>query len=249
MTDFKSERPAPEEYHPFYQGYVALVPEGDLLDALAHQSADMVSLLERVSEERAGQSYEPGKWTFKELVGHVIDGERVFAYRAMCLARGESQPLPGMDQDTYVQHANFNARTLADLVAEFEHVRASTLHLIRGFDASAWSRRGVVNDNEITVRALAHIIAGHTAHHLKVLRERYLATVDELDDTRRGTMMDDNKENTGAAPAADEREQQHPRVELGPMEKLEEEDSSGERTPGVQKPNSEVQSEVNPNTE
>jgi hypothetical protein len=174
MTDFKSERPGRDEYHAFYEGYVSLVPEGDVSATLERQAGETAALLGGVSEERAGRGYAPGKWSVKELVGHVSDAERVFSYRLLAIARGETRSLHDMDQETYVRSANFNARTLRSLVAELGHVRAATLDLLGGLDAEAWARRGVVNENVMSVRALAHIIAGHEAHHLKVLRERYL---------------------------------------------------------------------------
>jgi hypothetical protein len=173
-TDFKSSRPGREEYPPYFEGYVSLVGEGDLVEILGRQIEVTAELLRGVAEERAGEAYEPGKWSVKELVGHLLDAERVFAYRVLCIARGDTASLPGMDQDTYVRGANFNARTLSDLVGELERVRATTLDLLRSLDREAWGRHGVANGNEITVRALAHVIAGHEAHHVRVLRERYL---------------------------------------------------------------------------
>ena len=177
MTDFKSVRPEAAEYPESFEGYVSLVPEGDLIETLRHQLGETLALLSRFTEERAGEGYAPGKWSVKELTGHVSDGERVFAYRALSIARGDTQSLPGMDQDVYVAHANFNARTLADLMEEFKHVRASTLDLLGHLDEEAWQRHGVANENPVTVRALAHIIAGHEAHHAGVLRERYLTAL------------------------------------------------------------------------
>jgi hypothetical protein len=110
----------------------------------------------------------------KQLAGHVSDGERVFAYRALCIARGDTASLPGMDQNIYVEHANFDARTILSLAEELERVRATTLDLLGHLDEEAWLRRGTANESRMSVRALAHVIAGHEAHHLKVLRERYL---------------------------------------------------------------------------
>ena len=177
MTEFKSARPEPEEYPPYAEGYVSLVAAGDVLETLGRQVEETTALLARIPEERAGEGYEPGKWSVKELVGHMIDAERVFAYRALCIARGETASLPGMEQDDYVAHANSNARTLADLISEFTHVRASTLDLLRHLDEQAWLRRGVANGKPASVRALAHIIAGHERHHLNVLSTRYLSAL------------------------------------------------------------------------
>jgi uncharacterized damage-inducible protein DinB len=167
-------RPEANEYASYYEKYVSLVPEGEVAETLARQGAETLALLRPVAEERGGHAYEPGKWSIKQVVGHLIDVERIFAYRALSISRGERQPLPGMDQDEYMARVNFDARTLADLLDEFEHVRRGNVRMFRGLDADAWMRRGVASDNEVTVRALAHIIAGHEAHHVRILRERYL---------------------------------------------------------------------------
>lgn len=166
-------RPDASEYAAYYERYVSLV-EGDVLETLERQGAETAALLGGISETAAGARYEPGKWSVKELVGHMIDGERIFAYRALRFARGDATPLPGFDQDPYVAFGNFDARTLRSLAEEFAHVRASTLSLLRSLDTEAWSRRGAASDNEVSVRALAYIIAGHEAHHVSILRDRYL---------------------------------------------------------------------------
>ena len=166
-------RPDATEYAAYYEKYVSLV-EGDVLETLARQGAETASLLASIPEDAAGSRYEPGKWSVKELVGHVIDGERIFAYRALRFARGDQTPLEGFDQDPYVASGNFDARTLTSLAEELTHVRASTLALLRSLGPEAWARRGTASDNEVTVRALAYITAGHEAHHVRILRERYL---------------------------------------------------------------------------
>jgi len=167
-------RPEAGEYAPYYEKYIALVPEGDVTATLAQQIGDTLALLGGIAEERANAGYEPGKWSVKEVVGHLIDSERVFAYRALRFARGDLTPLPGFEQDDYVRAANFNAHALRDLAEELAHVRAATLSLLRHLDGEAWLRRGTANDSEVSVRAIAHIIAGHEAHHVGVLRTRYL---------------------------------------------------------------------------
>ncbi|HYN86817.1 MAG TPA: DinB family protein [Pyrinomonadaceae bacterium] len=174
MDTYTAARPGEDEYPAYFNGYVSRVPAGDVLETLRRQLPETLDLLGGVSEERAGQSYEPGKWTVKELVGHCIDSERVFAYRALAIARGETTPLPGFDQDLYAANVDFNSRTLRSLAEEFARVRASTLDLLTNLDRRAWERRGTANDNTMSVRALAHIIAGHVTHHAHVLRERYL---------------------------------------------------------------------------
>ena len=167
-------RPEANEYAPDYDKYVSRVPAGDVVETLSRQHTDTLTLLDGIPEDKANSRYAPDKWSIKELVGHVIDGERIFAYRALRFARGDCTPLPGFEQDDYVRAADFDARPLADLVAEFSQVRASTLSLYRSLNEEAWRRRGIASDNEVSVRALAYIIAGHAAHHVNILRERYL---------------------------------------------------------------------------
>ncbi len=167
-------RPEANEYAPYYEKYVSLVPDADLVETLERQGAETLALLRGLSEEKGAHRYEPGKWSVKQLVGHVNDGERIFAYRALAFARGDTQPLPGMEQDEWMAAVDFDARTLSSLIDEFESVRASTIHLFRHLSNEAWARRGTASGNEVTVRALAYVIAGHEAHHVRILRERYL---------------------------------------------------------------------------
>lgn len=167
-------RPEANEYAPDYEKYVSLVPDEDLVKTLERQGAETVALLRSLTEEQGAHRYEPGKWSVKQVVGHVSDGERLFSYRALSIGRGDRAALPGMEQEEWMAGVDFDARTLASLVDEFEAVRSATLHLLRHLSPEAWVRRGVVSDNEVTVRALAYIIAGHEAHHIRVLRERYL---------------------------------------------------------------------------
>jgi hypothetical protein len=145
-----------------------------VVETLERQLGETLALLGGLSEEQAGARYEPGKWSVKELVGHVVDTERIFAYRALRFARGDRTPIPGFEQDPYVAGGNFDARTLRDLADEFACVRRATVALLRHLGEDAWRRTGTASDNEVSVRALAHIIAGHELHHLNVLRERYL---------------------------------------------------------------------------
>ncbi len=174
MSAASPARPESSEYAPYYERYISLVPDEDLVQTLERQGAGTLALLRGLPEERGAHRYAPGKWSVKQLVGHVSDGERIFSYRALAFARGDPQALPGMEQEEWMAGADFDARTLSDLLDEFEAVRAATLHLLRHLSPEAWARRGVASDNEVTVRALAYIIAGHEAHHVRVLRERYL---------------------------------------------------------------------------
>lgn len=175
MSTAAPARPEAGEYAPYYEKYIALVPpERDITETLARQLDDVLALLRTITEEQAGSRYAADKWSIKELVGHVIDTERVFSYRALRIARGDHTPLEGFDQDDYVRAAGFDARTLDSLASEFETVRVAALSLLGSLDAEAWAQRGTANNNEVTVRAIAHIIAGHAAHHFNILRERYL---------------------------------------------------------------------------
>ena len=167
-------RPESNEYAAYYEKYVSLVPEGEVVETLERQGAETLALLRGLSEEQGAHRYEPGKWSVKQLVGHVNDTERIFSYRALAIARGDRAPLPGMDQEEYMAGVDFDARTLADLADEFEALRRSTVLLFRHLSPEAWARRGTASDNEVTVRALAYILAGHEAHHVRILRERYL---------------------------------------------------------------------------
>ena len=169
-------RPERDEYATDYETYVSLVPEGDIVGILSRQLDETLALLRSVPAAREDFRYEPGKWSLKEVVGHMTDAERIFSYRALCIARGDKANLPGMDQDEYMLGANFGARRLGDLSAEFDYVRRATLSLLRHLDDEAWLRRGTANDAEVSVRALAHMLAGHEAHHVNILRERYLTT-------------------------------------------------------------------------
>jgi hypothetical protein len=167
-------RPALTETAPYYFRYIDLVPEGDIVPILEKQMAETGSFLSEISEEHSMHSYAPGKWTIRQLLNHVSDTERVFLYRALWFARGFPDPLPGFDQDIGVAGGQANNVSWADHVEEFRAVRLATLAFFKNLPESAWARTGVASDNPFTVRALGFIIAGHTAHHLGVIRERYL---------------------------------------------------------------------------
>ncbi|MEL6615295.1 MAG: DinB family protein [Bacteroidota bacterium] len=162
-------RPEPSEYAPFYAGYVEGVPEGDLVEILSAQPDAWAALLDGADADHA---YADGKWTVRELTQHVVDTERVFAFRALWWARGDEADLPGFDQDVWVRHDP--VQPLADLLAELRTVRAATLAMLRPLAPEAWDRGGVASSARMTVRAAAWIIAGHTAHHERILRERYV---------------------------------------------------------------------------
>ena len=166
-------RPNESEYPPYYQGSVAHVPEDEILPVLRSQLDDLDVLLGRVTPEHETYRYAEGKWSIREIVGHLIDTERVFGYRAFCIARGERQNLPGFDQNDYMLTAPYDQIDLEDLLSELRLVRLSNLAMMRSLDEEAWMRVGTANDNQVSVRALTFIMAGHVRHHMGVLRERY----------------------------------------------------------------------------
>jgi uncharacterized damage-inducible protein DinB len=174
MASPTSIRPASDEYAPFFAGYVSLVPDGDVLEALEQGRHQTRELLGRLSEAKAAYRYAPEKWTIKGVLGHLADAERIFAYRALWFARGDASPLPGWDENAWAQLSDFDAHSLKNLLVGYDAQRSATLALFRSLPAAAWQRRGTANSNPVTVRALAWIAAGHERHHLKILRERYL---------------------------------------------------------------------------
>ena len=172
---FRIARPEPGEYNPYYERYISLVPGDDILATLDAQRRLTILLLCGRDENDGDLRYAPGKWSVKEVLGHVCDTERIFSYRALRIARGDETPIEGFEQDDYVNNGPFDQRPLEELVEDYIAVRRATLTLFRNLDEVAWARRGVANKNEITVRALAYIIAGHEAHHRRILEEKYFA--------------------------------------------------------------------------
>lgn len=167
-------RPLSNEYPEYYEKYVSMVPDGDIGEILRRQQSKTNALLNSVSEETAAKAYAPGKWTLKEVIGHMSDTERVMSYRMLAMARKEGAPLQGMDQDLYVSSANFNHLTWSQLQVDLGIVRSATLSLISTIDEAAWMHTGTVWNTNVSARALAYIIAGHELHHLQVIRDRYL---------------------------------------------------------------------------
>jgi hypothetical protein len=159
--------------HPYYAGYIGRVPEGDLLELLASQILETRELL-LAAADRGGFRYAEGKWSLKEVVGHMTDTERVMGYRALRIARGDQTPLAGFDQDSYVAAGEFDRRTVEELTGELEAVRRSNVQLFSGFSPEAWLRHGTANDASVTVLAIACILVGHELHHREILLERYL---------------------------------------------------------------------------
>jgi hypothetical protein len=166
-------RPASTEYAPFFAGYVSLVPESDPLDALRAQPALISRLAGAIPPERETYRYAPGKWSVREILGHIGDGERVFGYRAFCISRGDATPLPGFDENTYIAESAYDERRAEALAADFAMARAANLAVLDRLDDARWARIGNANGNPVSVRALAFIMAGHVRHHLGVLSSRY----------------------------------------------------------------------------
>lgn len=173
MSAISWRRPGADEYAPFYAGYVARVPESDALAVLRAQAEELRRLAGAVAADRETHRYAEGKWSVREVFGHLGDAERVFGYRAFCIGRGEKKPLPGFDERAYVAAAGADRVPLAELLAELLALRAANLAFLERFDPAAWGQVGNANDTPVTTRALAFILAGHVRHHLAILGERY----------------------------------------------------------------------------
>jgi hypothetical protein len=176
MAPFEIGRPVAGEYDPYFDGYVARVTETDILAALASQKEELIGLISGVGEEKGGYRYAEGKWSIRQVIGHVIDAERVFGYRAVCIARGDQTPLPSFDEGPYAAAAGSDGVPLAELLGEFRSLRESHELMFKHFPREAWTRRGNSAGSPTTPRAIAFIITGHARHHAAVLAERYLKT-------------------------------------------------------------------------
>jgi len=176
-TATASLRPQPGEYAPYYDRYISLVPGNDVLAALTaleDQRRQMLLLLSGRTEADGDLRYAPEKWSLKEVLGHINDTERIMSYRALRISRGDATPIEGFEQDNYVRNGPFGRVPLADLIEDYIAVRRATVSLFRNLDEAAWTRRGIASKNEVTVRALAYIIAGHELHHRRMIEEKYL---------------------------------------------------------------------------
>jgi hypothetical protein len=173
MSTLTVSRPGPDEAAPYYQGYIAKVGAEDIGEQLVDQLAQVERLCAGLDDRSALARYAPGKWSIKEVLGHLNDAERIFSYRLLRISRGDATPLPGFEQNDYVPAGHFGDRPLAELLAEFRAVRLSTIALASGIPDAAWSAQGVASDNRVSARALIYIIVGHVTHHIGVLREKY----------------------------------------------------------------------------
>lgn len=174
MTVAAARRPDATEFAPFYAGYVAAVPEGDILTILRRGGSEWETVLATLPEARADHRYAEGKWSIKQVVGHLSDAERIFSYRALRIARGDQSPLASFDENAYAETAGSDRRTLSALAAELKVVREATIALFNSLPDDAWIRTGTASGKTVSVRALAYITAGHAEHHLRIVRERYL---------------------------------------------------------------------------
>jgi hypothetical protein len=168
------KRPEKTEYAAYYETYISLVEEADIVSAMRKQADELCEIFLQMSDEKGLYRYAEGKWSIKELLGHLIDGERVFAYRALRFARSDKTELAGFDQDPYIENANFDAVKLQDLLDELLALRKANGLFFNNLTNEAWSRTGVASENEISVRAIAFILVGHIRHHVNILKEKYL---------------------------------------------------------------------------
>ena len=173
MSTLRVPRPVNDEAAPYYQSYIAEVGGDNIGEQLVEQLSQVERLLSGLDNAAALARYAPGKWSIKEMLGHLNDSERIFSYRLLRISRGDPTPLPGFDQNPYVEAGRFDDRPVTDLLGEFRAMRLSTVALASGIPPEAWTKRGVASDNSVSARALLYIIVGHVAHHLQVLRNRY----------------------------------------------------------------------------
>ena len=171
---FRSVRPSSDEYASYYARYIERIPDGDIAAELRRQHGEVMNFFQELGAERAKFRYAPEKWSMQGVLGHVLDAERIFSYRMLCIARGETNSLPGFDEDSYAATAKYDRYSFESMVEQFDLCRRALLLLSESLQEDDWLRRGRANDVDVTVRALAWMMAGHAAHHLGVLRERYL---------------------------------------------------------------------------
>lgn len=168
------DRPTPEEYPEYYNQYLNLVKEGDIINILEEQSLYVQKFIASIPEEKGDSTYGFGKWTIKEIFGHLIDSERILTYRALRIARRDKQPLPGYEQDDYIKNAKYYRKTLKEIADEMLLLRAANLKFFQSFDSEDMIQRGVANDQELTVRAILYILAGHELYHINFIKDNYL---------------------------------------------------------------------------
>ena len=168
-------RPETDEFYSYYNTYISLIEGNDVMPLLDAQPANIRAMFSAMPDEKGSFSYEAGKWSIKEVLSHLIDGERIFAYRILRISRGDETPIEGFEQDGYIEHSNANNRSFAELIEEFDLQRRSNLLMLRNISDEGSRRMGTASEKPISVRALAYIAAGHVQHHVNILKERYLA--------------------------------------------------------------------------
>ncbi len=171
-----SGRPANTEFAPYYNTYIGRISGEDVISALESQLAESLVFFRAIDDAKSRTSYAPGKWTVREVLGHIIDTERVMAYRALRFSRNDKTPIEGFEQDDFIRGASYNEIPMADLLREFELVRRANIEMFRKLKPEAWQRIGTANEKQISVRALAFVIAGHENYHRDIVREKYLAS-------------------------------------------------------------------------
>ena len=167
-------RPARSEYEPYYGRYIDIVPEGNVVDLLAAQRDKILRLGRTLTEDQGNYRYAPGKWSLKEVLGHVMDAERVFVFRALAFSRNDPQEIPGMEQDDYARAANYGDRPLREILEEYNALRDSTVHFFRSLSDDMLTRTGIASGFRFSVRSILFIVAGHELHHFRIIREKYL---------------------------------------------------------------------------
>ncbi len=173
LLDWEENRPNPDEYSDYYHNYIALINKPNVIEALIQQGQQLYALIQQLTEEEANHRYADNKWSVKEIIGHLVDTERIMAYRALCISRGEQVPLRGYDHNSYVEKADFGNRSLQSLSTEYDALRNANISMFSSFSKEQIQRTGIANNQKVSVRALAYIIAGHEKHHVNILEEKY----------------------------------------------------------------------------
>jgi len=168
-------KPETSEYNPYYEKYISLIEEGELLNALERQPSELRSLLNGLDEEKGKYAYADGKWSIKEVLSHLVDGERIFGYRVLRISRGDETPIEGFEQDGYIENSHANERSFEDLLEELSLQRNANLRMLKNLREDGWKRLGTASQSPVSVRALGFIMAGHVRHHINILKAQYLA--------------------------------------------------------------------------
>ncbi|PAU93496.1 damage-inducible protein DinB [Aliifodinibius salipaludis] len=177
LLNWEDNRPEPDEYGDFYEGYVNLVDEPNVIQSLIQQGQKVYALIQQLTGDEANHRYADDKWSVKEIIGHLVDTERIMAYRALCISRGEQTALPGYDHESYVERANFDKRSLQSLSIEYDALRNANISMFNSFSKEQMLQKGTANGVSVSVRAIAFIIAGHEKHHLNILGDKYGITI------------------------------------------------------------------------